>query len=136
MTKATVAALITPDDDNREIILLTKRSVPPFPGKWCLPGGHIDDYETALEAVVREVREETGLLFDSPVFLNYFNEIFPEYNFHAVALAFCGSGIGSTALMEDEVEEIAWFPLAEILTRQLAFNHLQIVQYYAKQLQL
>jgi 8-oxo-dGTP diphosphatase len=134
MTKATVAAIITPDDDNREIILLTKRNVPPFQGQWCLPGGHIDDYETAEEAVVREVREETGLLFASPVFLHYFNEVFPEHHFHAVALAFYGRGVGSIKLMEDEVEEIAWVPLDEALTRPLAFNHLQIIQHYAKQL--
>ena len=133
MTKATVAAIITPDDHKRDIILLTKRSVPPFLGQWCLPGGHIDDYETAEEAVVREVREETGLLFSSPVFLYYFNEIFPEHHFHAVALAFYGPGIGSIELMVDEVEEIAWFPLEEALTLPLAFNHRQIIRtYYSK----
>jgi 8-oxo-dGTP diphosphatase len=133
MTKATVAAIITPDDDKRDIILLTKRNVAPFKGQWCLPGGHIDDYETAEEAVVREVREETGLIFSSPVFLHYFNEVFPEYNFHAVALAFYGKGIGSIELMADEVQQIAWFPLDEALTLPLAFNHLQILRtYYSK----
>ncbi len=133
MTKATVAAIITPADDHSNCILLTKRSVPPFLGQWCLPGGHIDDYETAEEAVVREVREETGLLFASPLFLHYFNEVFPEHRFHAVALAFYGKGIGSIELMEDEVEEIAWFPLDEALTLPLAFNHLHIIRtYYSK----
>ncbi len=134
MTKTTVAAIITPDDDHRDIILLTKRGVPPFQGQWCLPGGHIDDYETAKEAVVREVREKTGLLFASPVFLHYFDELFAEYNFHAVALAFYGSGIGSTELMPSEVKEIGWFSLSEALTLPLAFNHLQIVHHYAQQL--
>jgi 8-oxo-dGTP diphosphatase len=133
MTKATVAAVITPENDNRDIILLTKRSVSPFRGQWCLPGGHIDDYETAEAAVVREVEEETGLQFSSPVFLHYFNEVFPEHHFHAVALAFSGSGVGSIELKPDEVAEIQWFSLADALTLPLAFNHLQIVQYYAKQ---
>ena len=133
MTKATVAAIITPDDDKRDIILLTRRSVPPFKSQWCLPGGHIDDYETAEEAVVREVQEETGLIFSSPVFLHYFNEVFPEHHFHAVALAFSGKGIGSIELKPDEVDEIKWFSLADALTLPLAFNHLQIVQLYAKQ---
>ncbi len=130
MIRATVAAIITPDNDRRDIILLTKRSVSPFQGHWCLPGGHIDDYETAEEAVVREVQEETGLLFTSPVFLNYFNELFPEYHFHAVALAFYGKGIGSIELMPDEVEEIGWFSLSEALTLPLAFNHLEIIRTY------
>jgi len=77
---------------------------------------HIDDYETAEEAVVREVQEETGLLFASPVLLHYFNELFPEYHVHALALAFYGKGIGSIELMPDEVEEIGWFSLSEALT--------------------
>ncbi|MEI6757828.1 MAG: NUDIX hydrolase [Chlorobium sp.] len=134
MAKATVAAIITPDDERLDLILLTKRNVPPFKGQWCLPGGHIDDYETAEEAVVREVKEETGLLFREPVFLHFFNELFPEYHFHAVALAFYGKGIGSAELMPDEVEQISWVPLHEALALPLAFNHNQIVQLYAQQL--
>ncbi len=131
MTKATVAAIVTPDDGGLDTILLTKRSIPPFQGHWCLPGGHIDDYETAEEAVVREVLEETGLLFTEPTFLYYFNELFAEYHFHAVALAFYGTGKGTMQLMEEEVAEIAWFSLQEALTLPLAFNHHQIIQRYA-----
>jgi len=131
MTKATVAAIITPSNEQPATILLTKRSVPPFQGYWCLPGGHIDDYETAEDAVVREVMEETGIRFCSPTFLGFFDELFPEYNFHAVALAFYGVGTGSATLMPDEVEEIGWFPLDEALTTPLAFNNVQILQRYA-----
>lgn len=136
MPKATVAAIITPDDDKPDIILLTKRSVHPFQGHWCLPGGHINDYETAEEAVVREVMEETGLHFISPVFLYFFNELFPQHQFHAVALAFYGTGRGNAELMPDEVEEIAWFSLEDALALPLAFNHLQILQRYAQHLAL
>ena len=136
MPKATVAAIITPDDNKPDIILLTKRSVPPFQGYWCLPGGHIDDYESAEEAVVREVMEETGLSFTSPVFLYFFNELFPQHQFHAVALAFYGTGRGNAELMPDEVEEIAWFSLEDALALPLAFNHLQILQRYAQHLAL
>ena len=132
MTKATVAAIITPEDGAPDLILLTKRNVRPFQGHWCLPGGHIDDYETAKDAVVREVMEETALHFTTPTFLAFFDEIFPEYNFHAVALAFYGTGRGAPALMPDEVAEIAWFTLDEALAMPLAFNHLQILQRYAE----
>jgi 8-oxo-dGTP diphosphatase len=134
MTRATVAAIIKQDDVSREIILLTRRNVPPFEGRWCLPGGHIDDYETAAEAVTREVFEETGLQFHDPVFFHYFDELFPEHRFHAVALAFQGTGKGTVMLMPDEVSEIRWFPLHEALALPLAFNHLQILQRYAEHL--
>ncbi len=39
-------------------VLLTQRRDLPF---WCLPGGRVDPGETPMEAVVREVAEETGL---------------------------------------------------------------------------
>jgi len=136
MPKATVAAIITPENEAPDCILLTKRSVSPFQGYWCLPGGHIDDYETAEDAVVREVKEETALLFTTPTFLAFFDELFPEYNFHAVALAFYGPGKGAPDLMPDEVEEIAWFTLDEALAMPLAFNHLHILQRYAEHLAL
>lgn len=44
-------------------ILMQKRSqtVKHFKGFWTTPGGHIDDLENAAEAVIREVKEETGL---------------------------------------------------------------------------
>lgn len=48
------------DDEQR--ILLILRGQPPAEGLWSLPGGRIEAGETADAAVVREVREETGLV--------------------------------------------------------------------------
>lgn len=51
-------AIVSPDGK----ILLTRRSaVIREPGKWCLPGGHLDGGESWVDAVRRETREEVGL---------------------------------------------------------------------------
>lgn len=42
-------------------VVLVKRAHEPLKGQWSLPGGSVEVGETLAEAVVREVREETGL---------------------------------------------------------------------------
>ena len=42
-------------------ILLIRRTREPYRGLWAIPGGKIEFGETAVDAVVRETREETGL---------------------------------------------------------------------------
>ena len=43
-------------------LLLIRRGHPPSAGLWSVPGGRVEPGETLEDAVVREVREETGLL--------------------------------------------------------------------------
>jgi 8-oxo-dGTP diphosphatase len=54
-----VGAIVT-DDGGR--LLLVQRGHEPEAGHWSLPGGRVQAGESDAQAVVREVREETGLL--------------------------------------------------------------------------
>lgn len=47
------------DDSGR--VLLVQRGRPPNVGRWSIPGGRIELGETMQEALIREMREETGL---------------------------------------------------------------------------
>jgi 8-oxo-dGTP diphosphatase len=55
---ACVGALVH-DADGR--LLLIQRGHDPHRGSWTLPGGRVEPGETPEQAVVREIREETGL---------------------------------------------------------------------------
>mgnify|MGYP000851013865 CR=1 FL=1 len=56
-----VVALIRRAHDDGERLLLIRRAAGPYTGHWALVGGKWDFGETLAEAIVREVREETGL---------------------------------------------------------------------------
>ncbi|OLF16423.1 NUDIX domain-containing protein [Actinophytocola xanthii] len=43
-------------------LLLVRRGTPPSQGLWSIPGGRVEQGETDLLAVAREVEEETGLV--------------------------------------------------------------------------
>jgi ADP-ribose pyrophosphatase YjhB (NUDIX family) len=42
-------------------VLLIQRGKDPGKGRWSLPGGHQEWGETVADAVIREIREETGV---------------------------------------------------------------------------
>ena len=56
--RAAVGAIVF-DGDGR--LLLIRRANPPSQGLWSLPGGRVETGESAEQAVVRELLEETGL---------------------------------------------------------------------------
>lgn len=61
--RVVVAALLGPQG-----ILLCRRSpaAKAYPDKWDLPGGHIEAGESAADALVRELREELGIMVQRP----------------------------------------------------------------------
>jgi 8-oxo-dGTP diphosphatase len=130
MPKTTVAAVIT---NNKDQVLLTRRNIEPFKDQWCLPGGHVDRFERVVDAVVREAKEETGLDF-TPRFLDYFDEIIPEYEIHAVVLVFTGRGSGTFTAQETEVTDMGWFSLDKARALPLAFTHNAVLDLYAHQI--
>lgn len=57
-----VAAVIIYDEEDR--VLLVKRGIEPGKGRWSIPAGFLEIKESATEAAVRELEEETGLVVE------------------------------------------------------------------------
>ncbi|MEP9369487.1 NUDIX hydrolase [Xanthobacter sp. VNH20] len=103
-------------------VLLVQRANPPDQGLWGFPGGRIEWGETAAEAAVRELLEETGVAAWAGVSLCALDaldrsgdgEILHHYVLVAV-LCHWSSGEGVAA---DDATAARWFGLEEIAARE------------------
>ena len=63
LRRAAVAIALVADDEGRACFVLTRRAprLRAHGGQWALPGGRVDDGESAPAAALRELSEEVGL---------------------------------------------------------------------------
>ena len=104
-------------------LLIGRRDQKDTSGKrilWSLPKGHIEDGETPEEAALREVHEETGIesIIEKSLGVIDFWFMAGGKRIHKTVhhYLFRESG-GLLAPQETEVDEVAWFPLSEIVER-------------------
>ena len=89
-------------------LLLIRRKSPPHAGEWSLPVGFLHFGETAEQAAVREVEEETGLRVAATALLGTYSEVVHAPRSHLV-LIFRGRIISGVLQAGDDAEEAAWF---------------------------
>jgi len=123
----TVDCVVFGFDEGELKILLIERGLPPFKGKWALPGGFVRLDETVDEAAHRELLEETGL---RNVFLEQlytFGAVKRDPRERVVSVAYYAlvKLVEHPAVGATDASDAKWFPVAE--TPALAFDHAEIV---------
>lgn len=107
-------------------VLLVRRGRPPFRGSWALPGGFVEVGETVEEAVLRELREETGLVGRLERLVGVYSDPGRDPRKHTVSVVFAIRGEGGEPKAGDDAGAAAWVPLAP--RPALAFDHERILE--------
>lgn len=97
-------------------MLLVRRGTEPLRGKWSIPGGLIEVGETLREAVVREVREETGLEVEPVELVELLDRIHREdgrVRYHYVIADYLCRVTGGALRAASDADEVRWTERAE-----------------------
>lgn len=96
--------------DERGRVLLVKQTGGPFAGSWLLPGGRAGEDESAVHALVREVREETGLTMTDAVYVTGYRTSGDGYEL--TVLLYRGPATGT--LVPERGSDARWFEVDAI----------------------
>jgi len=111
---APAVSSIVVDADGR--VLLARRKNDPDAGLWDTPGGFVEEGEEPLEALERELREETGLQVEPGSFLGAYTDTYGEGPQAATVLnlVWQASVVSGEMDADDDVSELRWFPLDDL----------------------
>jgi phosphoglycolate phosphatase-like HAD superfamily hydrolase/8-oxo-dGTP pyrophosphatase MutT (NUDIX family) len=113
----TVGALIF--NPQGEVLMIQTHK---WSNRWGIPGGKIKTNETALDALRREVREETGLKLDDIRFELVQDCIEPPEFYkkaHFLLLNYTATAVDTRVVLNEEAEIYRWVSLAEAATLDL-----------------
>lgn len=117
-------------DENQRVLLTCRTDN----GQWCLPGGAMDSGESAAEACIREVWEETSLHVRVKRLVGVYSDpnqlvIYPDGNkVFVVALSFEVAIVGGELGLSNETTDAGFFSVTEIETMTMLGNHKQRVE--------
>lgn len=92
-------------------VLLVRRGSEPLKGEWSLPGGALELGESLCEGLVREVREETGLVVEPVELIELLDRIYRDggrVRYHYVIADYLCRVTGGAAKAATDADEVRW----------------------------
>ena len=126
----TAAALIL--NPKNEVLLIKSNK---WRNKYTIPGGHIEVGEKIIEALKREVMEETGLKIFDIVFLDYHEFIFGDEFWkkkHFIFFDFICKTNSFNVALNHESQAYVWISLKEALSLPLETYTRRLIENYIK----
>ena len=95
-------------------VLLIRRGTPPRQGEWSLPGGRIEPGERAMDAALRELREETGVEAEITGLIDVVDGVFPEAGRHYVLIDYAARWLSGEPVAGDDAAKARFVALDEV----------------------
>jgi len=114
--------------DGRPHLLLIRRKIDPYKGRWALPGGFVEIDEDLPNAAARELAEETGLKDVSLEQLRAFGRPGRDPRGRTITVAFFGiiEKGWDRIKAADDAERAQWFDIESL--PPMAFDHDEIAR--------
>ena len=111
-------------------VLLIRRGKEPLRGRWVVPGGTVEAGETLHDALVREVREETGVTVRPREVVFVFDRILregEEVRYHYVIVDYLCEYVGGTPRAGSDAEDAAFVAPERLGEYDIPDKALQVV---------
>ncbi len=109
-------------------IVLIRRKNEPYRGKLALPGGIVEYGERVEDALVRELREETGLICKPEKIVGVFSRPDRDPRGHFVSVCFLATPEGGKLKAGDDAGDVVLVDVEEALKLDLAFDHSEMLR--------
>jgi 8-oxo-dGTP diphosphatase len=111
-------------------VLLIRRGKEPLKGRWVIPGGTVEVGETLEEALVREVREETGVVVRPLEVLTVFDRIERDAGrvvYHYVIIDYLCAYLSGEVCSATDAEAAAFVRLDQLADYDLPPKAMEVV---------